>query len=101
LVDTVSTLKTLGCQNDKHGDCFPRSDSTFFLVINQLDPAHFESIVGTWPLEQHLSVMERLALDGKVMRDTGRGDGNPINAFTMGAIASDAGVTPEEFRRLL
>ena len=26
---------------------------------------------------------------------------NSINAFTMGAIASDAGLTPEDFRKLL
>jgi predicted RNA binding protein YcfA (HicA-like mRNA interferase family) len=26
---------------------------------------------------------------------------NPVNAFTMGAIARDAGLSPEEFRRLL
>jgi len=26
---------------------------------------------------------------------------NPINAFTMGKIAKDAGYTPEEFKRLL
>jgi predicted RNA binding protein YcfA (HicA-like mRNA interferase family) len=26
---------------------------------------------------------------------------NPINAFTMGGIARDAGLTPEEFRALL
>ncbi len=26
---------------------------------------------------------------------------NPINAFTMGGIVSDAGLTPEEFRKLL
>ena len=26
---------------------------------------------------------------------------NPINAFTMGGIARDAGLTPEEFRKLL
>ena len=26
---------------------------------------------------------------------------NPINAFTMGAIARDAGLTPQEFRELL
>jgi predicted RNA binding protein YcfA (HicA-like mRNA interferase family) len=26
---------------------------------------------------------------------------NPINAFTMGAIARDAGLTPEEFKKLL
>ena len=26
---------------------------------------------------------------------------NPVNAFTMGGIARDAGLTPEEFRHLL
>jgi predicted RNA binding protein YcfA (HicA-like mRNA interferase family) len=26
---------------------------------------------------------------------------NPVNAFTMGGIARDAGLTPEEFRNLL
>jgi predicted RNA binding protein YcfA (HicA-like mRNA interferase family) len=26
---------------------------------------------------------------------------NPVNAFTMGGIVRDAGLTPEEFRRLL
>lgn len=26
---------------------------------------------------------------------------NPVNSFTMGAIAADAGLTPEEFRTLL
>jgi predicted RNA binding protein YcfA (HicA-like mRNA interferase family) len=26
---------------------------------------------------------------------------NPINAYTMGSIAADAGLTPEEFKRLL
>lgn len=26
---------------------------------------------------------------------------NPMDAFTMGAIARDAGLTPEEFRKLL
>ena len=26
---------------------------------------------------------------------------NPINAYTMGAIASDAGLSPQEFRKLV
>jgi hypothetical protein len=26
---------------------------------------------------------------------------NPVNAFTMGGIVRDAGLTPEEFRKLL
>jgi predicted RNA binding protein YcfA (HicA-like mRNA interferase family) len=26
---------------------------------------------------------------------------NPVNAFTMGGIAKDAGLTPDEFRKLL
>jgi predicted RNA binding protein YcfA (HicA-like mRNA interferase family) len=27
--------------------------------------------------------------------------GNPVNAFTMGGIVRDAGLTPEEFRKLV
>jgi predicted RNA binding protein YcfA (HicA-like mRNA interferase family) len=26
---------------------------------------------------------------------------NPVNAFTMGSIAADAGLTPEEFKKLM
>ena len=26
---------------------------------------------------------------------------NPVNAYTMGAIATDAGLTPDEFKKLL
>lgn len=49
----------------------------------------------------------RVAREGKhvVMTDGTRiltiPRSNPINAFTMGGIARDAGLTPEEFRKLL
>jgi hypothetical protein len=79
---TQRQLKALGCKKDKQGVYSGPSDSTFFRVIDKLDAAHFESIVGTWLLEQDLSVLQRLALDGKVLRGSGRGDGKPLQLFS-------------------
>jgi len=79
---TQRQLKALGCRKDKHDAYAPPSDSTFFRVINNVDAAHFESIIGAWLLEQDMSVLERLALDGKVLRGSGRGDGKPLQLFS-------------------
>jgi hypothetical protein len=43
----------------------PPSDSTFFRVISRLDAAQFELVVGSWLLAQDVSVLARLAVDGK------------------------------------
>jgi hypothetical protein len=51
-------------------------------VITQLDAAHFESVVGTWLLEQEVSVLARLAVDGKVLRGSGRRDGKALQLFS-------------------
>jgi hypothetical protein len=79
---TQRQLKALGCQPDPQGRYRPPSDSTFFRVIHHLDAAHFETVVGTWLLEQDCAVLERLALDGKVLRGSGRGDGKPLQLFS-------------------
>jgi hypothetical protein len=59
------------------------SDSTFFRVLNLVDPAHFESIVAAWLFEQDPGQIERLAVDGKVLRGTGPGDGKPIALLSL------------------
>jgi hypothetical protein len=79
---TQRQLKALGCKKDKQSVYSGPSDSTFFRVIDKLDAAHFESIVGAWLLEQDMSVLQRLALDGKVLRGSGRGDGKPLQLFS-------------------
>jgi len=79
---TQRQLRALGCQQDKAGRYAAPSDTTFFRVLTRLDAAHFESVVGAWLLEQEVSVLERLAVDGKVLRGSGRSDGKPLQLFS-------------------
>jgi hypothetical protein len=79
---TQRQLKALGCQQDKSGAYAAPSDTTFFRVLTGLDAAHFETIVGAWLLEQEVSVLARLAVDGKVLRGSGRRDGKPLQLLS-------------------
>jgi hypothetical protein len=79
---TQRQLQALGCQRDKTGRYAAPSDSTFLRVLTRLDAAHFESVVGAWLLEQEVAVLERLAVDGKVLRGSGRRDGKPLQLFS-------------------
>lgn len=79
---TQRQLKALGCQQDQHGRYAAPSDTTFFRVLNQLDPAAFAAVVGAWFLEQDPSVLARLAVDGKVLRGSGRTDGQPLQLLS-------------------
>jgi hypothetical protein len=65
---TQRQLRALGCQSDKEGRYRAPSDSTFFRVIGKVNPEHFEQLVGSWLLEQEVSVLARLAVDGKVLQ---------------------------------
>lgn len=79
---TQRQLRALGCHQDHAGHYAAPSDSTFFRVLTRLDAAHFESVVGAWLLEQEVAVLERLALDGKALRGSGRSDGKPLQLFS-------------------
>ena len=79
---TQRQLKALGCQRDKAGRYAAPSDTTFFRVLTRLDAAHFDAVVGAWLLEQEVSVLARLAVDGKVLRGSGRLDGKPLQLFS-------------------
>jgi len=71
--------RALHCYHDRKNDNYVApSDSTFFRVLNLIAPEHFEKIVAGWLLEQEVGQLERLAVDGKVLRGTGRGDGKPL-----------------------
>jgi hypothetical protein len=48
----------------------------------KLDPRAFAAIVGQWLMEQEVSAMGRLAVDGKVLRGSGRRDGRPLQLLT-------------------
>ena len=79
---TQRQLRALGCRKAKDGKYAPPSDSTFYRVIGKLDAAHFERVVGQWLLEQEVSALARLAVDGKVLRGSGRADGKPLQLFS-------------------
>ena len=79
---TQRQLQALGCQRDKTGRYAAPSDSTFLRVLTRLDAAHFEAVVGAWLLEQEVSALERLAVDGKVLRGSGRRDGKALQLFS-------------------
>jgi hypothetical protein len=80
---TQRQLKAVGCRfNEKKQRYVPPSDSTFFRVINQVDAAQFDLAVGRWMMEQEISVLDCLAVDGKVLRGSGRSDGKPLQLLS-------------------
>ena len=80
---TQRQLKALGCRfHRKKQRYLPPSDSTFFRVLNRLDPAAFDLLIGRWLAEQEISVLECLAVDGKTLRGSGRTDGKPLQLLS-------------------
>jgi hypothetical protein len=47
-----------------------------------VDAAKFDLLVGQWMMEQEISVMECLAVDGKTLRGSGRSDGKPLQLLS-------------------
>ena len=80
---TQRQLRALGCQPDPDdGRYYPPSDSTFQRVINQLEAGRVATIVGSWLAEQEIGALARLAVDGKVLRGSGRHDGKPLQLLS-------------------
>lgn len=80
---TQRQLRALGCRrNEDTGRYEPPSDSTFQRVLSQCDAAQLATLVGTWLAEQEVSVVVQLAVDGKVLRGSGRQDGKPLQLLS-------------------
>lgn len=79
---TSRQLRALGCGRNRHGKYVPPSDSTLFRVLSKVDTHQFDRIVGDWLLEQELSVVARLAVDGKTLRGSSRTDGKPLQLLS-------------------
>ena len=47
-----------------------------------LEPGGFAALVGQWLLEQESAAIGRLAVDGKVLRGSGRRDGRPLQLLS-------------------
>ncbi|TVP78099.1 MAG: ISAs1 family transposase [Puniceicoccaceae bacterium] len=68
-------LRALGARKDKNtGRYRAPSDSTFFRVLGTVDAAAFDSIVGEWMSLRELDTLKRIAVDGKTLRGSKRGE---------------------------
>ncbi len=80
---TQRQLRALGCQPDEEdGRFYPPSDSTFLRVINKVDAVALAAIIGRWLGRQEVGALAQLAVDGKVLRGSGRHDGKPLQLLS-------------------
>jgi len=80
---TQRQLRALGCTPDEEdGRYYPPSDSTFQRVLGKIDAVALASIIGTWLAEQEIGALAQLAVDGKVLRGSGRHDGKPLQLLS-------------------
>ena len=79
---TQRQLRALGAPPRDDERLKAPSDSTFQRAFSRIDTNHFASIIGSWLLEQEIAVLARLAVDGKVLRGSGRTDGKPLQLLS-------------------
>ena len=80
---TQRQLRALGCTPDEEdGRYYPPSDSTFQRALNRVDAGQVAHIIGAWLAQQEVGSLARLAVDGKVLRGSGRHDGKPLQLLS-------------------
>lgn len=80
---TQRQLRALGCrQNPRTRRYCAPSDTTFFRVLNGIDPVEFDLRIGQWMVAQEISVLQSLAIDGKCLRGSARTDGKPLQLLS-------------------
>lgn len=80
---TQRQLRALGCRRDAaDGRYYPPSDTTFQRVLKKVDAAAFATLIGAWLSEQEVGALRQLAVDGKVLRGSGRHDGQPLQLLS-------------------
>lgn len=80
---TQRQLRALGCTpGEEDGRYYPPSDSTFQRVLNRADAVAIASIIGQWLAQQEIGALAQLAVDGKVLRGSGRHDGKPLQLLS-------------------
>lgn len=80
---TQRQLRALGCTPDEEdGRYAPPSDSTFQRVLSRIDAAQVAQIIGDWLAQQEIGSVAQLAVDGKVLRGSGRHDGKPLQLLS-------------------
>ena len=91
---TQRQLRALGCHPDEQGRYVSPSDSTFQRVFTQINVRELATIIGSWLREQEPSAVARLAIDGKVLRGSGRRDGKPLSLLS--AVTHDLKLTLDQ-----
>ena len=80
---TQRQLRALGCRPDEEdGRYYPPSDTTFQRVLKHVDAGAFASLIGAWLAQQEIGALRQLAVDGKVLRGSGRQDGKPLQLLS-------------------
>jgi len=80
---TQRQLRALGCRPDEEdGRYYPPSDSTFQRVLNKVDAVAVAGMIGRWFAQQEMGALAQLAVDGKVLRGSGRHDGKPLQLLS-------------------
>jgi len=68
-------LRALGARcNQRTGRYQAPSDSTFFRVLGKIDTDLFDSVIGQWMSVRELDSLKRIAVDGKTLRGSKRGE---------------------------
>jgi Domain of unknown function (DUF4338)/DDE_Tnp_1-associated/Transposase DDE domain len=91
---TQRQLKALGCQPDEQGRYVSPSDSTFQRVFKRIEVRPLATLIGAWLREQAPTAVARLAIDGKVLRGSGRRDGKPLSLLS--AVTHDLKLTLDQ-----
>lgn len=72
---TQRQLRALGARRDKQtGRYRAPSDSTFFRVLGMIDATAFDTLVGQWLSLRELGTLKRIAVDGKTLKGSKRGE---------------------------
>jgi hypothetical protein len=80
---TQRQLRALGGTPDEEdGRYYPPSDSTFQRVLHKADAVAIAHIIGEWLGQQEMGALAQLAVDGKVLRGSGRHDGKPLQLLS-------------------
>jgi len=80
---TQRQLRALGCRPDEEDErYYPPSDSTFQRVLSKIDAVAVASLIGRWLAQQEMGALAQLAVDGKVLRGSGRHDGKPLQLLS-------------------
>jgi len=80
---TQRQLRALGCPRDeKDGRYHPPSDTTFQRGLKRVDATLLAAHIGAWLIEQEVGALRQLAVDGKVLRGSGRHDGKPLQLLS-------------------